>query len=187
MKSGGSEIAQARAPLLVKCTPGDGARLPLVLLGLLVGGWLLQARDDTRARLRLAGLVAAAGALLLLAFVVAAWPSLGQELDAIARNVGKHPPEVVFMLFSLGGALLVLGASIAGGTALARLLAPVTVVGTDALKAFVFHIVVIFVVLRWLLGYLHTVSYEYALVLSLGLILATAAWIKLTSWVHARA
>ena len=168
-------------------TWGQLSRLPLVLLGLLIGGWLLDARDRTGARLRLAALLAAAGALLLLAFAIDAGPALVERLEAIARNAGKHPPELRFMLFSLGGALLALGIAIAGGEGLARLLAPVTVVGTDALKAFVFHIFVIFVLLRWLLGYLHAVSYMHALLLTLALILATAAWIKLTSWVHARA
>jgi predicted acyltransferase len=83
----------------------------------------------------------------------------------------------MFMLFSVGGALLLLALAIAGGNALARLLRPITVIGSDALMAFIFHITVIFVLFRDVLGYLHTISYSYALSLTLLLIAATALWI----------
>ncbi|NZA25636.1 DUF1624 domain-containing protein [Luteimonas sp. SJ-92] len=160
-------------------TWGQMARGPLVLLGLLIGGLLLRCRDRARARLALAGALALASAALLLAFGALAGDGLDDVLQGIARNAGKHPPETMFMLFSVGGALGLLALAVAGGEPLARALRPVTIIGSDALMAFVFHIAVIFILFRDVLGYLHTVDYEYALVLSLGLILATAAWIWL--------
>ena len=167
-------------------TWGQLSRLPLVLAGLLLGGLLHRHREEPQAIRRLAAVVALAGAASLAIF--AAWPgdALGARLDAIARNVGKHPPELPFMVFSVGGAALLLGASLWGGNWLASLLRPVTVIGTAALKAFVFHIVVVFALWRWLFGWLHQVSYGFALSMTLLLIVATAGWIVLTRWVHAR-
>lgn len=165
-------------------TWGQLARLPLVLLGLLIGERVLRYREDLPAGRRFAALLMLAGAALLGLFALRAGGGLAAELDAIARNVGKHPPEFGFMLYSLGGALLALGLALLGGEALARVLRPVTVVGSDALKAFVFHIFVVFVVLRWLLGYMNSITYMHALVLTLALIAATAAWIRLTDWIH---
>jgi hypothetical protein len=182
---GGNDQLQA---LLVEhedhYTWGQLARLPLVLLGLLIGERMLRCRDDPMAMRRFAGLLMLAGAVLLGLFALQAGSGLAAELDAIARNVGKHPPGFSFMLYSLGGALLALGLALLGGETLARALRPVTVVGSDALKAFVFHIFVVFVVLRWLLGYMNSITYMHALVLTLGVIVATAAWIRLADWIH---
>jgi peptidoglycan/LPS O-acetylase OafA/YrhL len=70
---------------------------------------------------------------------------------AVANNDGKHPPGLKFTLYSVGGALVILGAALAGGATAAKALRPLTMVGSDALKAFIFHIVMIFLVLRFLL------------------------------------
>lgn len=174
----GSERLQA---LLVEhpdyYTWGQLSRGPLVLLGLLVGGWVLARRDRPGALRRLALVLAAAGVALLLLFAWQAGEALGARLDALARNVGKHPPELEFMLFSLGGALAVLGTALLGGNRLAAWLRPVTVIGTNALQAFAFHIIVIFVLYRGTLGWLHAVSYSHALLATLVLMLATAGWV----------
>ncbi|MFC4726991.1 heparan-alpha-glucosaminide N-acetyltransferase domain-containing protein [Coralloluteibacterium thermophilus] len=167
-------------------TWGQLSRLPLVLAGLLVGALMLRWYRDTRTRLGLAGAIALLGVVLLAWFAARADGDLGGALLAAARNAGKHPPELTFMLFSVGGALVLLGLAIAGGELLARALRPVTLIGSDALQAFIFHILVIFVLFRDQLGYMHTVSYEYALGLTLGLIAATAAWIWLIQWVQRR-
>jgi peptidoglycan/LPS O-acetylase OafA/YrhL len=167
-------------------TWGQLARGPLVLVGLLIGELVLRYYRRPLARLALAGLLALAGTLLLLAFYLLAAPDLYEQLMAIARNEGKHPPELLFMLFSVGGALLVLSLAALGGEALAAELRPITIIGSNALKAFIFHIFVIFVFFRYLFGFWHSISYEYALTLTLLLILATALWIKATDWVQAR-
>lgn len=181
----GSDIIQA---LLVEheehYTWGQLARAPLVLLGLLLGELILRYYHTVH-RYRLAGCFAAGSAVLFGAYLILAAGDLKQELQAIAFNEGKHPPELLFMLFSMGGAFAILSAAIAGGEPLARWLKPVTIIGSDALKAFIFHIFVIFVLFRYLLGYWHEVSYNYALTLTLCLILATALWIKITTWVAA--
>lgn len=167
-------------------TWGQLTRLPLVLLGLLVGEALLRGYWDQAARRRLVLVIAGAGGLLLLGFfalaLLAADSGSYPALMAVARNVGKHPPELAFMLFSLGGALVILALCLQGGAAAARRLRPLTLIGGDALKAFVFHIVVIFGVFRYLLEAWQVYSYPQVLGIGLALVLATAGWIALTRW-----
>ena len=167
-------------------TWGQLARGPLILLGLLIGGLLLRAYDDPGRRTALAGGLVVAGVLALAVFAMLAGDDVVEEIRAIAGNAGKHPPGMLFMLYSVGGALALLGLAIAGGEMLARWLRPVTVIGSDALMAFAFHIVVIFVLFRDVLGYYQNVSYEYALLLTLLLIPATALFIWLLQKVQRR-
>lgn len=167
-------------------TWGQLSRGPLVFVGLLIGGVLLHAYADPAARRKLAYALLGASAVLFVAFFVIVGSGAHAELEAIARNSGKHPPELRFMLFSIGGALGLLGLAVLGGNMLARVLAPITVIGSNALQAFIFHIVVVFVVFRYLLGYVDNTTYAHALTLTLGLIAATAAWIVLLRWVRRR-
>lgn len=165
-------------------TWGQLTRAPLVFLGLALGGMIRARRGDVRAVRRVALGVALAGSALLLAFRWQTNGTLAAELHAVALNVGKHPPELAFMCFSVGGALLLLGLALAGGQGLARRLSLVTVIGSDALQAFIFHITVIFLLLRTWLGYLHTVSYAVALALTVALTFATAGWIRLYAFLR---
>jgi hypothetical protein len=183
----GSETLQA---LLVEHpdhhTWGQLARGPLVLVGLLIGGMILSYYPESRTRRLLAAGLAGAGMLSLLLFAFLVRNDFYDALLAIAWNEGKHPPELRFMLYSVGGALLLLGLAVLGGERLAHRLRPVTIVGSDALMAFIFHISVIFVIFRFLLGWFHAVSYEFALVCTIALIPATAAWISLIRWIKRR-
>lgn len=160
-------------------TWGQLARGPLVLLGLLIGGLLLRAYHRPATRFGLAAALVGVGLAALACLAVLTGDGLGEQVREIARNIGKHPPDLPFMLYSVGGALVLLGLAIAGGEAIARALRPVTVIGSNALMAFVFHIVVIFVLFRDVLDYHLSVSYQYALGLTAVLILATAAWVWL--------
>ncbi|WP_202980289.1 heparan-alpha-glucosaminide N-acetyltransferase domain-containing protein [Marinobacter fonticola] len=167
-------------------TWGQLSRGPLILMGLLLGEAIRYGLPRFRFRLRLVGALAGASLVLFGLFFWLAWPDTYQTLVAVAKNAGKHPPDLTFMAFSLAGALLLLALSIAGGRRLALALYPITVIGSDALKAFVFHISVIFIGFRYLLGYWHSVDYSYALTLTICLILGTALWIKVTAWAEAR-
>lgn len=163
-------------------TWGQLTRGPLVMLGLLIGEAVSRYYGILYMRLRLVGWLAAASLALLAGFLVSAWPNLNEAMLAIAYNEGKHPPAREFMLFSLGGALGILALALAGGETLAAWLKPVTVIGRNALQAFIFHISVIFVGLRYLLGYWHSIDYPTALTLTLCLIAATAAWNHSVQW-----
>lgn len=166
---------------------GQLSRAPLIMAGLLIGEALLRCYFSPPWRRRLVMSLLAGGVLMLTGFLVLAM--LAGDLDAallaVARNVGKHPPGLAFMLFSVGGALVILAASLAGGEPLARWLKPVTVVGSDALKAFVFHIVAIFLMLRFLLDGWQAYSYLQVLAIGIALVLGAAGWIALTRWLGA--
>ncbi len=166
-------------------TWGQLTRGPLVLLGLLIGEALLWCHQRLRWRLLLAGGLLLVSASLFLSLWLVTAPELGEAIDLIAANVGKHPPALPFMLFSMGGAFLIIALSVAGGPLLAKVLYPLTVIGSNALQAFIFHILVIFVGFRYLMGYWQDVEYDFALMLTLGLILATGVWIKLVEFMKA--
>lgn len=159
-------------------TWGQLSRLPLVVLGLLLGGVLLNTYGDTSRRLLAGAGIALAGLLAFAAFVHLAGNDVDAQLQGIARNAGKHPPELMFMLFSVGGALLLFGLCVLGGNLLASAMRPLAVIGTDALLAFIVHITVIFLVFRSWLGLLDAVTYMQALLLALALIAFTSLWIR---------
>ncbi|MGM0768755.1 MAG: heparan-alpha-glucosaminide N-acetyltransferase domain-containing protein [Pseudomonadota bacterium] len=165
-------------------TWGQLSRGPLILLGLLLGELILVCHPHVRRRITLAGALLALSGVLFAGFFWLATPDLYQTLHDIAMNDGKHPPELTFMMFSMAGALAILAIALAGGPTLAWMLKPVTVIGSDAKMAFIVHISVIFVVFRYLLGYWQSVSYDYALTLTTGLIIGTALWIRLTAWMR---
>ncbi len=184
----GNDILQA---LLVEhpehYTWGQLARAPLVFVGLLIG-WMAQlAAPGKWPRLLPAGILLGCSIALFTLFLANTRGDLHESFVQIAMNAGKHPPETDFMLFSLGGALLLLGLSVAGGTPAARRLGPVTAIGKSSLQAFVFHIVVIFVFYRFLFDYFHKVEYGFALSLALLTIAMTSVWLKLTKWVKENA
>ena len=163
-------------------TWGQLSRAPLVFLGLLIGQQVLSWHRQGRLRYRAPALFGAASAMLFGAFLALASGNLQAELVSIARNEGKHPPELEFMLFSMGGAALVLALAFLGGKGLATVLRPITVIGTNALQAFVAHIFVICVFYRDLLGYWHAVSYGKALRLTLIVFVLTWLWIEVLRW-----
>jgi hypothetical protein len=73
-----------------------------------------------------------------------------------------------------------------GGRRAATWLKPLTAIGSDALRAFIFHIVAIFLVLRLLIGAWQVYSYSQVLGIGLALILFTAGWIGLMHWFRER-
>ncbi|WP_110647206.1 heparan-alpha-glucosaminide N-acetyltransferase domain-containing protein [Salinicola peritrichatus] len=165
---------------------GQLTRGPLVLAGLLIGEWMLHGLACPALQRALIATLAALSVALFAIFFWLALPTLDDTLDALARNVGKHPPALDFMLFSLGGALALLAIALLGGRRLATWLRPVTIIGSDALQAFIFHISVIFLLFRITLGYWHNISYTLALSLTIGLIFATTVWIRLVHRLKAR-
>ncbi|OFZ00951.1 MAG: hypothetical protein A2070_13590 [Bdellovibrionales bacterium GWC1_52_8] len=161
---------------------GQLSRGPLVFIGMLLGAPVLRWYPKTKTRLLTASAFLAMSLALVVLFYLKTRGHLDQELLAIAKNTGKHPPETNFALFSIGGALLILAFSIAGGKSLARVLAPITLLGKDALQSFICHISVLFVFYRYLFDYWHSVSYQQALTLSALLIAVTSLWIKVVFW-----
>ncbi|MGM0823636.1 MAG: heparan-alpha-glucosaminide N-acetyltransferase domain-containing protein [Pseudomonadota bacterium] len=161
---------------------GQLSRAPLILLGLLLGEAVLRCIGEPALKKRLALTLLGLGALMIGGFyaLAAIGGDVYSAMLAVANNEGKHPPGLAFMLFSLGGALVLFALALAGGSKAAKALMPLTLVGSDALKAFIFHIVVIFLMLRFLWQGEGAYSYPEALGMGGLLILGTAAWIWLT-------
>ena len=182
---GGNDILKA---LLVDhedhYTWGQISRAPMILAGLLIGEALLRCYFEPAMRRRLVLTLLGLGALMVAGFygLAAASGDVHAAMLAVAKNVGKHPPGLAFMLFSLGGALVLLALALAGGAKTAKVLMPLTIVGSNALMAFIFHIVVIFLVLRLLLQGEGMYTYPQALGIGGLLILGAAGWIGLTRW-----
>ncbi|MBP5980030.1 MAG: OpgC domain-containing protein [Halomonas sp.] len=166
---------------------GQVSRAPLIFIGLLIGEALLRCYFTAQLRRRLVLSLLSVGALMVVAFYGFAFAEgdAYAAMMAVANNVGKHPPGLQFTLFSLGGAFVLLALALAGGAMAAKALLPLTVVGSDALKAFIFHIVMIFLVLRFLLQGEGAYTYPQALGIGGLLILGAAAWIWLTRWIAA--
>lgn len=166
-------------------TWGQLSRAPIVFCGLLLGELIRLAYDNPGLRRKLGFALALTGALLFALFFAIAHPELTETLKALAMNDGKHPPGFTFMLYSSAGTGVILGLALLGGQPLAKVLRPITIIGSDALSAFIFHITVIFIGFRFLLGYWQSIDYHDALTLAVGLILATAAWIRTNQWIKA--
>lgn len=166
---------------------GQISHAPLILVGLLIGEALLRGYFEPATRRRLVLTLLGLGSLMVIGFYALAFASgdMHAAMLAVANNVGKHPPGLQFMLFSLGGALVLLALALAGGATAAKALMPLTMIGSDALKAFIFHIVMIFLVLRFLWEGEGPYSYPQALGIGGLLIIGTAAWIWLTRWMSA--
>jgi hypothetical protein len=181
----GSESLQA---ILVEhekhYTWGQLARAPLIFVGLILGEFVSSHYWDRKNRLILSAAVALVAVGCFVWFRLLAVPDAHAALVSVARNEGKHPPELRFMLFSLGGAFFVIAVILATGETLARILRPITIIGQDALQAFIFHIFVLFVFFRYLMDYWRNVDYGFALALAVLLIALTAVWIRTLDWVQ---
>lgn len=157
-------------------TFGQLSRGPIILIGLLIGEQIYQARNDRWSLFYISLVLISAGSLLLGIHYGSTHFTYQQNLMALAKNAGKHPPTVLFMLFSSGGALVISGLCILGGRILSKILYPITLIGQHSLDVFIFHIIVIFIFYRYLFGYKHTVDYLFALKLSVVLIVLSAMW-----------
>lgn len=163
-------------------TFGQLTRGPLVLFGLILGEQVYQARRDKWLMFIISLILISLGAALLGMHFGMHKEMYFETLLGLAKNAGKHPPSQSFMLFSLGGALMLCGMGLAGGRILSRIFYPITLIGRYSLEVFVFHIMVIFIVYRYLLDYYHNVDYLMALNLTAILILGSAAWAGLIKW-----
>lgn len=157
-------------------TFGQFQRGALVLFGCLIGEFYLAMRFDREVRFGL--LLIGLASLCSFAFRALTKGDFSPALQAIAKNVGKHPPEEIFMIFSVGGAFLILGLAFLFSKWLPKILAPLTWLGQAPLTAFVLHILVIFIGFRYYFN-LRDWPYEHVLGLAFCLILG----ISLVAWI----
>ncbi len=160
-------------------TFGILTRGSMVLFALAVGEWVWTDPLKRDARVKTLGTAALVLGLSALGYVlVDHWDNLGRMATRLAKNYGKHPPREVFVLFSGGGALLLLGLMLKLDGAVGRAFWPLRMLGRQSLFCFNAHLVILFLGYRWTLGLRHQVSYGQAIALTLAnvALCAAGAW-----------
>jgi len=117
----------------------------------------------------LAGVCLALGIALLASFLWQYYDDLENVLRALAHNAGKHPPNMRFMSFSLGGALIIFSLVLYLFPLVPQIFAPFVAVGKESLFCFNFHIIILFIVFRDLFDLRENVNYAQALSLTVAL------------------
>lgn len=154
----------------------------MALAALLFGGLFLDKTDLRRTStvLGLVSVLLGLGALAL--FYHLRGEQLYVTLRMLAKNWGKHPPELVFLLWSSGGALLLLGFFLLLRGPALSLFRPFTIIGRESLFSFNLHIILVFVGVRYLLDLRRSVTYEQALMITGGVFVAAVVFARLNTW-----
>lgn len=142
----------------------------MALAGMLLGEILTMGSDRERQQRVLGALLLALGGGFLGAFFGSERDTLAETAMQLAKNWGKHPPNVPFITFTFGGAFVILGACLLAGRALLTVLEPLVILGRESLFCFNFHILAIFLGYRYYFGLRRQVTYEQALWLTAALI-----------------
>ncbi len=154
----------------------------MVLFGLILGDRLVDQKTRERSTRELSAVCLLLGTMLLGTFVLLYYPQLQKTVLAIAKNAGKHPPKLPFMLYSIGGSLMLIGLFLRMTRAVRILLSPLVTIGRESLFCFNFHIVVIFIGYRYLLDLRHHVTYPQALLLTGSLLVLSVIGAQLNGW-----
>lgn len=146
----------------------------MALFGLLLAELLVRSRSRERGAQNLGLLAIPLGCFSWIAFMLIYGDNLPATLLKLAHNWGKHPPNAPFLLYSMGGALILLGCCLLLKGAVTRLFTPFLVIGRESLFAFNFHIVFIWVGYRYLFGLQGHVTYLQSLWLTLAVFVLAA-------------
>ncbi|WP_408097357.1 acyltransferase family protein [Peredibacter sp. HCB2-198] len=163
-------------------TWGQLSRAPFVFLGMFIGHYYTSYYQVPSSRIKFSGLLALVSILIFAAFLFIYKGELYLTFFSLAENVGKHPPQMPFILFSLSGALATISFTTLIGDKGAKWLTPITLIGKETLSAFVFHLTILFLVYRLFLGLWLDVTYPQALALTILLFVLTAGWAKFRNW-----
>lgn len=159
------------------------SRGTMALTGLLLGELFIQRTKEGPNADRLAWVCFALGLLGFILFAIQNHDQFGPVFIKLAKNWGKHPPNYSFVTFTFGGACLILAMCLTLVPKIRGLFVPFLAVGRESLFCFSYHIILIFVGYRYILGFRHDVNYPQALwltsVLIFTAILAAAAYTQL--------
>ncbi len=163
-------------------TFGQFQRGALIFLGLMVGDLYKLGQQERFPLKRVPLACVGLGLAGLVTFYFNNSEKFHNALELIAANTGKHPPDINFSLFSLGGAFVVLGLSMLMNQTWRKLLKPVSYLGQHSLNAFILHIIIIFYLYRYYFDLHHNVTYMQSLGLTgacvIGIIFSMYFWNK---------
>ncbi len=163
-------------------TFGQLQRGALIFLGLLIGDLYKESKKRNKPLHVVPAYCMFFGLGLLTYFAVSNSTDISTALGNIADNVGKHPFNLSFFCFSVGGALLVLGLSLIMNRSLQKILLPISYLGKHSLNAFILHIIIIFYLYRYYFDLHHKVTYYQSLGLTglciVGIIFSMYFWRK---------
>jgi fucose 4-O-acetylase-like acetyltransferase len=154
-------------------TFGQLQRGGLVFIGLLMGDVFKHLKASKQSLKSFAMGCMGIGLLGLGTFYALNSTDFTESLIAIAKNVGKHPFALNFFLFSVGGAMAILGLSLLSNRSVHILLAPLIYLGKNSMNAFILHIIIIFYFYRYAFALHHNVTYLQSLGLTAGCLVAT--------------
>jgi peptidoglycan/LPS O-acetylase OafA/YrhL len=122
------------------------------------------------------------GLLVANVFVFMHLEDFGEVVFSLAKNEGKHPPNLDFMLYANGGALIIFGLMLLVRGPWLIVVKPFSIIGRESLLCFNFHIIFIFVVYRYYGNLRHNVTYSQALFLTLIVFVLAIAAAQLNTW-----
>ncbi len=164
-------------------TFGQFQRGALIFLGLFIGDIYKKLKSKPEWASALPMACAVIGSTLLSTFYMLNAGEVMKALHKIAANIGKHPFDINFLCFSLGGALLILGICLLSSKKWQKWMRPISYLGQYSLNAFILHIFVIFYFYRYSFSLHRNVSYPQSLGLAIAcvasVILILYAWNKL--------
>lgn len=141
---------------------GQFQRGALALFGMLIGGALLKRGNFKidKYKLGAVSVLLAIGLGAFFMYLTRESPEYRSEiLMKISKNWGKHPPNLEFMTFSLFGAFSLLGLCMLVPGFLTIIFKPFSLIGREPFLCFNWHLILIFVGFRYLLGLRWQVTY----------------------------
>ena len=147
---------------------GQFQRGAIVLFGMFLGGLFLGRSTFKKDKFKIGfasiGIGLAVGAIFI--FLTRESPQYRETiLMRIAKNWGKHPPNLEFISFSLSGALILFGFSMIVPSKLTVIFKPFSLIGKEPFFCFNWHFILIFVIFRYLMDLRWDVSYYETLAL----------------------
>jgi hypothetical protein len=166
---------------------GQFQRGALALFGMLLGGLLvvdIEYGSEGRIKLGLISIGLAITAGITFYFLTDQSTEYRQEiLSKIAQNWGKHPPNLEFMALSIAGAYSLLGFCMFIPRTLTFLFKPFSLIGKEPFFCFNLHLILIFIVFRYIMNLKGAVSYHNTLLIFVSIFIITFLLAPINTWI----
>ncbi len=147
---------------------GQFQRGAVVLFAMFLGGIFLERAGFNKDKFVLGAVSIGLAVVFGTVFLILAGQSELQTYDIllkISKNWGKHPPNALFMSFSLFGAFSIFGLCLIVPSWLTFLFKPISLIGKEPFFCFNWHLILIFVVFRYIMNLRWDVTYTETILL----------------------